>query len=186
MAPPKKGPVAVTADPTPDPSELRLASEQLVFSLLRLAREEAADQGLSLPQLFILQALARSGRIPVTQLAAWTGGSPSAISGLLDGLVESKLLLREHGVEDRRQVLVTLSAEGRRTIERVNSGRADRWAPIDARIRESDAKVAARVLRDIDAALGSTSRDELVLRLSGPTQGRAPALTVREGRKVAA
>jgi DNA-binding MarR family transcriptional regulator len=186
MAPPKKSPEHPVVELGAAPSELRVASERLVFTLLRVAREEAAGEGLSLPQLFILQALVRSGKIPVTQLASWTGASPSAISGLLDGLVEAKLLLREHGVEDRRQVLVSLSAEGRRRIERINVDRTDRWSPLDTRIRGTDARVAARVLQEISTTLATAGPDELADRMEGPAPGRPATVALRESRKVAA
>lgn len=183
MAPPKK---AVEAQAIPGvSSELQRECERLVFTLLRQAREDASEEGLSLPQLFLLGAVLRAGPVPVTQLTGWTGGSVSAISGLLDGLVDAKLLLREHGVEDRRKVLVSLSADGRRLIDRVSSRRAERWAPIDARIRVSESKVAAKVIREVVAAMEMPAPSDDLTHPDGPTLAR-PSGVAREARKVAA
>ncbi|MCI4329836.1 MAG: winged helix DNA-binding protein [Thermoplasmata archaeon] len=183
MAHPKKA-AEVQSAPA-ELSDLQRECERLVFTLLRQAREDASVEGLSLPQLFLLGAVLRAGPVPVTQLTGWTGGSVSAISGLLDGLVEAKLLLREHGVEDRRQVLVSLSAEGRRLVDRVSSRRVERWGPIDARIRVSDSKVAAKVIREVVAAMEMPAPSDDLPHNDGPTLAR-PSGVAREARRVAA
>jgi DNA-binding MarR family transcriptional regulator len=185
MAPPKKDLAASVAPTGSEPSELQRECEQLVFTLLRRAREEANEEDLSLPQLLILGALRQSGRVSVTQLTTWTGGSVSAISGLLDGLVDAKLLLREHGVEDRRQVLVSLSADGRRLTDRVSSRRAVRWAPIDASIRVSDSKVVVKVIHEVVASLTMPGSPDDTLPPDAPATGRASGAS-NEARKVAA
>jgi DNA-binding MarR family transcriptional regulator len=185
MSLPKKEGAPSSAPMAGQPSELQRECEELVFTILRRAREEANEADLSLPQLLILGALRHTDRVSVTQLTGWTGGSVSAISGLLDGLVEAKLLLREHGVEDRRQVLVSLSAEGRRLIDRVSSRRAERWAPIDAQIRVGDSKVAVKVIHEVVASLAMSATHDDVLHPDTPGLGRGTGAG-HEARKVAA
>ncbi|MGI0150763.1 MAG: hypothetical protein ACREC5_02365 [Thermoplasmata archaeon] len=47
-------------------SSLRSACESAVYASLRLTRLEASEEHLSIPQVFILQALSQAGPIPIT------------------------------------------------------------------------------------------------------------------------
>jgi len=81
---------------------------------LRRAREEARSVGLSLPQLFLIGGLKETGPIPVSRWVELVGSSPSAATGLLDGLEAAGVLARSHDPSDRRQVLISLTPQGQR------------------------------------------------------------------------
>jgi DNA-binding MarR family transcriptional regulator len=138
---------------------LREACEQLVHSSLRTTRSEANFEGLSIPQSFLLLNLARLGRIPIGQLVVSSGNSPATVGGILDGLESMGAVRREHGVEDRRQVLVSLTPEGERVAARLEARRAIPWVPLDATLRPDDAATAARVLGMITTEFTAWKRD---------------------------
>ena len=70
--------------------------------------------GLSLPQLFLIGGLKETGPIPVSRWVELVGSSPSAATGLLDGLEAAGFLARTHDASDRRQVLIALTPQGQR------------------------------------------------------------------------
>lgn len=155
-------------------SRLRGACESMMFAAIRAARAEAAEEDLSLPQLFLLGAIDRAGFAPVTRLTSFTGATPATISGILDGLEELGLLRRTHGTEDRRQVLVSLSPRGHRLVARLEARRRRRWNAIDRGLGVRERDVAARVLGRVQAALMEGLR-ELP---SAPTAFGRPGLRV--------
>jgi DNA-binding MarR family transcriptional regulator len=136
----------------PDRS-LREACEQVVFASVRMARIEANENGLSLPQAFLVRALARSGTVPITKLVKWSGNSRATVGGILDGLAEAGVVRREHGIEDRRQVLVSLTPEGKALAERLEARSVERWAPLEDRMGNDDAARTAEVLQEIATEL---------------------------------
>lgn len=141
------------------PTELREALEGFGYTWLRFSRESAAADGLTLPQFFLLNALARGGSVPVTQLAAGAGAPPSTITGIIDGLEQAGLARRHHGVEDRRQVLVSLSSGGRRLAARVAARQARTWASALAAVEAGTARQAASVVGRVTDGLRGTTRD---------------------------
>ena len=104
-----------------------LTSEQFAgrLSLLlpRLARESwrygrnLVSQGeASLPELWMLKYLAERDACPMHELAAFLRLGNSTVTGLADRLVRRGLIRRQREAADRRLVLVSLSARGRRIL----------------------------------------------------------------------
>ncbi len=160
---------------------LRASATGWVFAYLRHAREEARRAGLSLPQRFIMGTLLRAGPVPVSRLTEWTGATPAAISGVLDGLDGLGFLTRRHGIEDRRQVIVALSPLGRRRAARLDSFDRERWRAVRAEIAPGEAEVASGVLDRLTAGFAPPAHR--------PRPGRASvghrptaALRIRRGR----
>ncbi len=78
--------------------------------------------GLSLVQFRALGFLARARCASLSAVAEHLGLSLPALSRLIDGLVRKKLVKRQTGLTDRRQVALTLTARGRMQLE---AGRAE-------------------------------------------------------------
>jgi len=150
---------------------LREACEQVVFASVRTARIEANEHGLSLPQAFLVRALARSGTVPITQLVKWSGNSRATVGGILDGLADVGVVRREHGIEDRRQVLVSLTPEGQALAARLEARNAERWAPLEDRMRNHDATRTAEVLEEIATELYGWKLDGAHQELSPLSRG---------------
>lgn len=163
--------MATRSPPDAAVASLREACARLVYTSIRTARSDAGQEGISMPQLFLLGALARSGPTPVTRLTAWTGARAPTLSGALDALVEAGWVARTHGTADRRQVIVTLSPRGRRVAARLESRSAARWKRLAPRLASPDARVAVQVLRQV--VEGLTGEDG---------RGGSRALPVAAGR----
>lgn len=71
-----------------------------------------------MPQAKTLHLVATEGQIRMSVLATRLGVTLSTVSGLVDRLVEAHCVSRHDDPADRRQVVVTLTAEGQALIER--------------------------------------------------------------------
>jgi DNA-binding MarR family transcriptional regulator len=154
--PPVKRVVALS--PSDAALELREACERMVVASLRLARIEANELGLSVPQVFLLQTLAETDTVPIAQLVARSGNAPATIGGILEGLATAGLVRRERGIDDRRQVWVSLTPEGREMVARLEARRARVWRPIEEKIRRRDAAVAAQALGEVAGEFSGVKR----------------------------
>jgi DNA-binding MarR family transcriptional regulator len=137
------------ATPLPATDELVDALETIVQGMMRLARREAAAAGLSMPQFFILRRIRRWGTIPATQWARHTGTRASSASGLVDGLVRNGWVVRARDPDDRRKVLIHLSARGARLVERVDAARRRKVRTILVAMDPPGVRRAAAVAEDL-------------------------------------
>jgi DNA-binding MarR family transcriptional regulator len=72
---------------------------------------------LTLPQLRALVVLDDDAVVTVKALADRLGIQPSTTTRLVDRLVAKQLIERTPGVDDRREVLLSLSTAGRRVVD---------------------------------------------------------------------
>ena len=97
---------------------IRIMSLSRAF--LRQATEALAPLDLELFEYDVLSALRRQGRpyaLPATGLAKETGLSSGAMTNRIDRLEERGLVCRKPDKSDRRGVIVSLTAQGGRTID---------------------------------------------------------------------
>lgn len=113
--------------PAADIERLRAAADEFFYATLRRTRSETGWTGLSVPQLFILQALTRLGSVPIFQFVEWSGNSPATIGGVLDGLERKGIVRRRHDTRDRRQVLVEITAQGTTLARNLEERRRECW-----------------------------------------------------------
>jgi DNA-binding MarR family transcriptional regulator len=118
-----------------------------------IAARSAAElpHELTLPQLRALVVLGDRSSTTVNGLAERLGIKPSTTTRLADRLVAKRLILRQPGTEDRREIRLALSASGQRVVRRVMDSRrrqvseilASLPAPERAAMRDAFAKFAA-------------------------------------------
>jgi DNA-binding MarR family transcriptional regulator len=87
-------------------------------ALYRLVREDAARVGITEVQLMILYTLWKKENIRLNDLAEKLNLSNSNVSGTVDRLVNSGLVVREISKHDRRAVILSLTDKGRETIKK--------------------------------------------------------------------
>lgn len=80
---------------------------------------EQTGSGLTRPQFFMLHIIKQHGPCKITQLAERMEVKPSAITVMIDRLVHSELVVRNHDPNDRRVVLVKLTQEGENELKKV-------------------------------------------------------------------
>jgi MarR family transcriptional regulator, organic hydroperoxide resistance regulator len=109
----------------------------------RLAKDQCAKLGITATQLNTLKLLQSVGDISLSELSRRMSATNSAITGLVDRMVEAKLVAREQSAEDRRVWKIRLTPEGRAMTKKVDV------APWE-------------ILRDAVTALPQTELDQLM------------------------
>lgn len=132
--------------------------------LLGIATRSTADlpQELTLPQLRALVILDVS-TTTVSGLAEQLGITPSTTTRLADRLVVKRLIRRQPGVEDRREVLLSLSPAGRRIVARVMRSRRQQIRDLLASLPEPDRRSSMRHALCALATAGEHAADGRVL-----------------------
>jgi len=99
----------------------RLQEAMRLFSirLLALMNNVLSHGQLNLPQYNALSAVALTGKMSMGELTEALCVSTAAATNVVDRLVQLRLVGRRRDVRDRRVVLVTPTAKGRRTVEQV-------------------------------------------------------------------
>jgi DNA-binding MarR family transcriptional regulator len=118
--------------------------------LSRRMRQERDDVGLSATHLAALATLERHGPLPLGELAALEKVAPPSMTRVVARLAESGLVNRERHTGDRRQVLITITAQGRQLLA-ADRRRRDEW--LSARLSElpdADRKALAAVIGVLD------------------------------------
>jgi DNA-binding MarR family transcriptional regulator len=87
--------------------------------------ERLVRLGISMTQLHVMHLLERHGEIAMSRLAEMLDVSDSAATGLIDRIEERGFVERIRVPEDRRIVLVRITAAGRQTLEDVETARTE-------------------------------------------------------------
>jgi DNA-binding MarR family transcriptional regulator len=114
-----------------------------------------ADQGLSLPQIRLLFALAHFGPATINQLAERLHSGQSAASLLVDRLVQAHLAERTDDPADRRRAIVRLTEEGEALMGRRHAGQQR----LHAWLSELDDKELTTVIDTLTAILDIANGD---------------------------
>ena len=123
------------------------------------SRQLAGSHGLTGPQMLCLREIATRGALTTGALAQAVALSPATLTGILDRLEVRGLVSRERRPEDKRRVLVSLTAVGRQMSQELPSPLQDRFsermtelsADEQQAIRVALASVARMMDEDVDA-----------------------------------
>jgi DNA-binding MarR family transcriptional regulator len=107
------GPLA----PSLEDSVLR-SLRRIIQAVDLYSRQLVTDHGITGPQLICLRQLAFAGDVSAGDLADAISLRPATLSGILDRLEAQGLVTRERHRDDRRRLLVRLTASGQALIER--------------------------------------------------------------------
>lgn len=129
------------------------AVRALVDALYRSARGVEERTGRTNAQVSILRHVARHGPLTVNEVAASARTGQSTASLVLTRLQRAGLVRRVPSREDRRRVLVEVTARGRALVRRAPRPATDQLiAALDA-LSERDAAAVARCLAPLLRAL---------------------------------
>jgi DNA-binding MarR family transcriptional regulator len=136
------------------------SDEDLVRAFRRLVRaigqlEESATAAVGLPraQAHALLAVAAMGRPAMTMVARELGLAPSTVTRALDPLVRRGFLKRESSLDDRRVVVVALTASGRHAVERIEAALDLAYARVTAGAGPGSRKRFAAAARELVGAI---------------------------------
>ncbi|KXX62435.1 hypothetical protein AZG88_29485 [Rhodococcus sp. LB1] len=100
-----------------DSAEIAAASRPPLTMIGNRLRETNANAPLGPAQSLVLSQLTAVDSMPITELAAADGRAISTMTEIVGRLAKAGWVEKREGVEDRRQVRVAITAEGRRILE---------------------------------------------------------------------
>ncbi len=100
----------------------------LVMQFIRTEMRRSRGSGISVPQFRVLTFLNRAEAASLSAVADRVGLSLPAMSRLVEGLVQRRLVHREESPADRRRVTLHLTADGRELIRTARAAAQARLA----------------------------------------------------------
>ncbi|EMF00866.1 winged helix-turn-helix transcriptional regulator [Streptomyces mobaraensis NBRC 13819 = DSM 40847] len=85
----------------------------------RLVADALAQDGMRMPHHAVLSAVADLGPVAQAELGRTTGFDPKDMVGILNDLQAQELITRAPDPSDRRKNAITLTAEGRKRLNRL-------------------------------------------------------------------
>jgi DNA-binding MarR family transcriptional regulator len=125
----------------------------VAIHLLRHARVADAASGMSAARLSVLSVLVYTGSRTVTELADAEQVAAPTMTRLLQGMEQAGHVRRRRDGTDGRVVRVSVTARGRRVLERARQARLRRLAEVMARIPPAERPAVASVVSALEAAL---------------------------------
>ena len=83
-----------------------------------LSKRAVRNTGLTGPQLWAIKTISESSPIPVSDLARRMHLHPATVVGILDRLAKRDFIKRTRSTEDRRVVMIELTASGNDLVRR--------------------------------------------------------------------
>src|SRR5213080_2926975 len=118
------GPVAAFARTPTD--EIRADAERLSHIILEMQRcfvlrlcKQLAPGNVSFPQFFLLAYLDRKEVLTMSEIAKKMGHTTAAASGLVARLENLRYVIRSAARDDRRKVMVCITAKGSTLVQRI-------------------------------------------------------------------
>lgn len=115
------------------------------------------ELGFGPKQLVALRLVGKRKQCTMAEIADGTNSDKASVTRVVSSLVDAGWLQREHGVSDRRQVFIKLSAKGSRNftkIEKTYGQIADHLASF---LEPKEQKELLRILSKIESGLSAES-----------------------------
>jgi DNA-binding MarR family transcriptional regulator len=129
--------------------ELALSVKAGQRALERMTEEAFRPLGLTAAQGDALTVLAQAGPISLKELGTLLIAEAGHPSRLVDRLVAAGLVERQPAEDDRRRVVITLTADGRRLAKRVDAARAQNLELGRQLIGDRDIEPALALIREL-------------------------------------
>jgi DNA-binding MarR family transcriptional regulator len=114
----------------------------------------AVEDTITLPQFRMLVILDSRGAMKLSALAELLDVNPSTVTRMVDRLVSTEMVARQPNPATRREVVVELTADGRRVVRGVMRRRRAAIGRIIAKMPEHDRRGLIEVLTAFTAAGG--------------------------------
>ena len=114
----------------------------------------AAEDTVTLPQFRLLVVLSTGGAMKLAAVAGQLAVNASTALRMVERLESADLVDRRVNPDNRREVLITLTAAGREVVDDVTARRRDEIAAIVARMRPKQRRQLVRALSAFAEAAG--------------------------------
>lgn len=145
------------------------------------SRKLAASFGLTGPQLVCLRALESNGPSTPSELSRFVDLSQATMTGILDRLESSGLVVRERNQKDRRRVSVSLTPAGEGLLQRAPSALQESLRARLSALPQADQIQISDTLRKVVEMMDAEALDAAALLTTGPADARPAELTTLLG-----
>ena len=132
-------------------------AEEIAMIGPRIGRKILSDmsQVADIPpaQIFVLTFLSHNGAMRTSDIVRELRVAAPTATGIVDRLVASGYAGRSEDKEDRRAVIVELTAEGKKIASKLRSVVVHHWTEILSKISREDAEKYLEILKKINEAL---------------------------------
>ncbi|PFJ06131.1 MarR family transcriptional regulator [Bacillus cereus] len=134
--------------------------QALAFSIGKKMQTELLEQmqatGLTPPQFYILKILDHYGDLRATTLAKKMYVKPSAITVMIDRLIDQELVERYHDKNDRRVVIIELTKKGKDRVEEAMIARNKHIAKYFSHLELQERKDLLRLFEKLETIICGT------------------------------
>ncbi|MEX1139994.1 MAG: MarR family transcriptional regulator [Bacteroidota bacterium] len=129
---------------------VKLARASSTFA--RLSERDIEQYGLTGPQFAVLEALGHLGHMTIGELGRKMLVSGGNMTVVVDNLERNGLVERTHNKEDRRTIVVDLTAKGRKLFKDIFSQHAEFITAMAAVLTEKEQMDLSRLLKKLGTA----------------------------------
>lgn len=145
------------------------ALRRLVSSLHVASRQTEKQLGVSTAQLFALQKLQDGQKRSLNELALLTHTHQSSLSVVVRKLVDKGLIQSSTAPSDSRRLMLSLSAKGRRMLDKAAASAPDRLLQAMAEMDPKDQIQLGKLLNELlDRAAMSDAKADLFFEYDDP------------------
>lgn len=137
----------------------KLARSSSTFG--KLTVRHISSFGLTEPQFGVLEALGHLGPLRLGELSRKRLVSGGNMTCVVDNLEKEGLVERIHSTEDRRQILVQLTAKGKTLFDDIFVNHAEYVGQIASVLTEQEQETLAGLLKKLGLSLMEQYRSEL-------------------------
>ena len=146
-------------------TDLLVTASRALVAIAAKSLAQVEDQ-VTLPQYRALVILAGRGRLRPVDLADALDVSPSTATRMCDRLVRKELVERVHSDNDRREVELRLSADGRSLVSEVSNRRRRDVRRVLSRMSTGQQHKLIEALQAFNSAAGEAPESTLALGMS--------------------
>jgi DNA-binding MarR family transcriptional regulator len=132
---------------------LNLIMPQIIKQFHAVPSRPHSLPAVSVPQLRMLMLLEGAGHMSMGELARRASVTMPTATSSVNSLVSGRYVARRRSPRDRRVVHVSITAKGRKVLEKLHEERRDLFATIFGRLDAADQERFVRAFEDILAIL---------------------------------
>ena len=163
--------------------QIMVAIRRLVRALRLFERESESRYGVSAAQMFVLHVLREEDAISLNELAVRTATAQSSASTVVQRLVDAGYVEREQSARDRRAIVLTLTAKGRRLVRRAPAPAQEQIFASIAKLPVADRKRFVELLDEFLGGMGVSGEAPMLFEDSRVRRARRAPVRGRPRRR---
>ncbi len=156
--------------------EILRAIRRILQSITIHSKQLYRKAGLTVPQLLCLRAIGRANRAEVTaaEVSRQVQLSPATVTGILDRLERSGLVVRERRSQDRRKISLSLTDKGIQRMESLDPSLQDRFLTRLMGLQESERQHILGTLQGLVEMIEGSDLEASPILISGEIKDPPP------------